>query len=104
MRILYVPGKAEVVCWDDRVYGRQQENPADTVGDFVLRRRDGVWAYQLAVVVDDAAQGVSEVVRGADLIDSTAHWGILAETDRTAARRPGRRGRAQSSRAHRKPE
>lgn len=56
----------------DRLQGPVTQNLARDIGDFVLRRADGVFAYQLAVVVDDAALGVSDVVRGADLIDSTA--------------------------------
>lgn len=61
----------QVIGFDDALAGPQQQNLASEVGDFVLKRADGQWAYQLAVVVDDAAQGVSHVVRGADLIDST---------------------------------
>ena len=61
----------ERICFEDACAGPQAQNLAQDVGDFVLRRADGQWAYQLAVVVDDAAQGVTHVVRGADLIDST---------------------------------
>ena len=55
----------------DRLQGVYSQNLARDIGDFVLLRADGLWAYQLAVVVDDAEQGVSDVVRGADLLVST---------------------------------
>ena len=57
--------------WHDRWMGAQSQNLARSVGDVVLRRADGVWAYQLAVVVDDAEQGITHVVRGQDLADNT---------------------------------
>ena len=62
----------EDIRFDDRVYGRQAVNLASHCGDFILRRSDGVFAYQLAVVVDDALSGVTEVVRGRDLLLSAA--------------------------------
>lgn len=63
--------------WVDRRLGPQSQDVLNEVGDFVLRRADGCWAYQLAVVVDDAAQGVSDVVRGVDLLDNTARQILL---------------------------
>lgn len=63
--------------WTDRRLGPQRQNVGREVGDFVLRRADGPWAYQLAVVVDDAEQGVSDVVRGEDLADNTARQILL---------------------------
>jgi glutamyl-Q tRNA(Asp) synthetase len=62
----------EVIAFDDLLRGRVEENAAQETGDFVVRRADGLFAYQLAVVVDDAEQGVMQVVRGADLLSSTA--------------------------------
>lgn len=59
-------------AFDDRVQGRREQILSRDVGDFVLCRADGQFSYQLAVVVDDAAQAVTDVVRGADLLDSTA--------------------------------
>lgn len=61
----------ETVCFTDGLQGKYRENLARECGDFVVQRADGVHAYQLAVVVDDAAMGVNEVVRGRDLLDST---------------------------------
>jgi glutamyl-Q tRNA(Asp) synthetase len=69
---LRVPEQGDdVVEFVDRFAGRLRQRLALESGDFVLKRADGYWAYQLAVVVDDAEQGVTDVVRGADLIDST---------------------------------
>ena len=73
---LRVPDGSEI-CFDDLVHGRVVQRVDAEVGDFVLRRADGLWAYQLAVVVDDAAQGITDVVRGADLLDSTPRQILL---------------------------
>lgn len=67
-RFRLTPGVTE---FDDRLYGLQRQDVEREVGDFVLRRADGIWAYQFAVVVDDAEQGITDVVRGADLLHST---------------------------------
>jgi glutamyl-Q tRNA(Asp) synthetase len=65
-----VPDRTTIAV-QDRVQGRYEQHLAQAVGDFVVVRRDGVFAYQLAVVVDDAGLGVTDVVRGADLLDNT---------------------------------
>lgn len=74
VRLLTPP---EEVCFEDAIQGRIcVDNPVNT-GDFVIRRRDGFFAYQLAVVVDDADQGITHVVRGADLLTSTPRQILL---------------------------
>jgi len=70
-RALRVRTGTEEIVFADRVQGPQRQILAREIGDFVLLRADGQFAYQLAVVVDDAEQGVTDVVRGADLLDST---------------------------------
>ncbi|MFZ6819588.1 tRNA glutamyl-Q(34) synthetase GluQRS [Undibacterium sp. Ji22W] len=70
---LRVPdGAVACITFEDRLLGMQSQDLSTAVGDFVLKRADGFWAYQLAVVVDDATQGITDVVRGADLLDSSA--------------------------------
>lgn len=77
-RLRTVLGGQDVqIGWTDRRLGPQQQNLAQAVGDVILHRADGLWAYQLAVVVDDAAQGITHVVRGQDLADNTARQVVL---------------------------
>jgi glutamyl-Q tRNA(Asp) synthetase len=70
---------APALHWNDRRLGPQQQDVAAEIGDFVLKRADGDFAYQLAVVVDDAAQGVTDIVRGEDLTDNTARQILLQQ-------------------------
>ncbi|KEA39854.1 hypothetical protein CR64_28615, partial [Pseudomonas aeruginosa] len=63
----------------DRVQGEVRQHLGREVGDFVIQRRDGFYAYQLAVVLDDAWQGITDIVRGADLLDSTPRQLYLQE-------------------------
>ncbi|MEO2137316.1 MAG: glutamate--tRNA ligase family protein [bacterium] len=82
----------EVMNFDDLVLGPHGDNPALGSGDFVLRRRDSLFAYQLAVVVDDIEMGITEVVRGADLLGSTAGqlqlWHALSDREPSWAHLP----------------
>lgn len=71
--------EAQTLHWSDRRLGAQQQDLLASVGDFVLQRADGLWAYQLAVVVDDAAQGISHIVRGEDLTDNTPRQLLLQQ-------------------------
>lgn len=61
----------QAICFHDQIQGRYCQNLAQELGDFVIRRADRIFAYQLAVVVDDAEQGITEIVRGSDLLDNT---------------------------------
>jgi len=67
------------VHFDDRWLGPQSQDVAAEVGDFIIKRADGLWAYQFVVVIDDADYGVTDIVRGADLLDSTARQRELAK-------------------------
>jgi glutamyl-Q tRNA(Asp) synthetase len=67
----------QLTTWTDRRLGAQSQNVTTDVGDFVIKRADGLFAYQLAVVVDDLAQGVTHIVRGEDLADNTARQIVL---------------------------
>ena len=72
LRVLTTLGGEDItIRWIDRRLGRQRQNVTREVGDFIVKRADGVFAYQLAVVVDDAHQGVTHIVRGEDLADNT---------------------------------
>ncbi|MBT9507140.1 tRNA glutamyl-Q(34) synthetase GluQRS [Rhodoferax sp.] len=74
-----IASKGDLIHWVDRRLGPQQQDVQAEVGDFVLKRADGLFAYQLAVVVDDAAQGITDVVRGEDLVDNTARQILLQQ-------------------------
>ncbi|HKB54507.1 MAG TPA: tRNA glutamyl-Q(34) synthetase GluQRS, partial [Ramlibacter sp.] len=80
-RLRVEPG---LVRWQDRRLGPQKQDVQREVGDFVLKRADGLWAYQMAVVVDDAQQGITHVVRGEDLADNTARQILLQRALRLA--------------------
>ncbi len=71
LRVRVPDGEAARIRFEDRLRGSFEFDLAAEQGDFVIRRKDGLWAYQLAVVVDDAEQGITDVVRGVDLLDST---------------------------------
>ncbi|MET4578977.1 tRNA glutamyl-Q(34) synthetase GluQRS [Ottowia thiooxydans] len=75
----YALEEDHVVRWHDRRLGDLQQNVEAAVGDFILQRADGLWAYQLAVVVDDADQNITHVVRGEDLTDNTPRQILLQQ-------------------------
>lgn len=72
--------KPETISFDDRIQGRQCEQMAEQVGDFVVLRKDGLFAYQLAVAIDDAYQKITHVIRGYDLLDSTSRQIYIQQT------------------------
>lgn len=74
-----VKTSSQSIAFDDAIQGRVEQNMARDIGDFVLKRADGLFAYQLAVVVDDAEQRISHIVRGADLLDSTPRQILLQQ-------------------------
>jgi glutamyl-Q tRNA(Asp) synthetase len=76
-RAMRVRVDSAVIAFEDLLHGRIEQNLAREVGDFVVRRADGLFAYQLAVVVDDFEQGITDVVRGADLLASTPRQILL---------------------------
>lgn len=67
-----------IEAFEDRWQGPQRQNVAAEVGDFIVKRADGLWAYQMVVVVDDGEQQITDIVRGSDLLDSTARQRVLA--------------------------
>jgi glutamyl-Q tRNA(Asp) synthetase len=78
-RVQVPDAPADQITWQDRRLGSQGQQLASAVGDFVVKRADGLWAYQLAVVVDDAAQGITHIVRGQDLADNTPRQIVLQQ-------------------------
>jgi len=76
IRLRVPPGQYR---FSDGVFGQVSQDVAEAAGDFVIKRRDGLWSYQLASVVDDAEDQVSEIVRGADLLDNTPRQLVLLE-------------------------
>lgn len=80
LRMRVPTGAQSLIGFEDGHYGCQTVNLEQACGDFIVRRKDGAWAYQLAVVVDDALMGVNEVVRGRDLLLSSPQQIYLART------------------------